>query len=136
MTATLERPVGQDIEDSVRVRVIRDAFIFGPNSKSDRRTKKVQEVVFEDGSSVFRCSEGDFEAATLHYVYGHRRKAHSSTPGETRGGRKPLVKEIESLPTEVLLAEIARRIEAKPDKYKQRALTAERRLSTLKRALN
>lgn len=118
-------------------KVIEDAPARSPLSRPDApmHFKQIRELLLDDGTLTYGCVHCDYTAATAGKVRPHL-KAHTG-----RGPGRPKSAVAQDV-NEMSLADLLRRVrqlervEAERDEWRKRALDAERRLNTLRRALN
>ena len=97
--------------------------------------RQIRELVLDDGAVVFGCVHCDFTAAGIGVVRPHL-KAHTGRgPGRPRTAITQDVKDL-SLGELLQLVKSLEKIEAEREAWRTRALDAERRLRTLRHALN
>lgn len=118
-------------------KVVEDAPAPSPLSRDDFPVyfKQIRELLLDDGTVTYGCVHCDFTAVTAGKVRPHL-KAHNG-----RGPGRPKTAVAQDV-NEMSLADLLRRVrdlervEAERDEWRRRALDAERRLNTLRRALN
>ena len=97
--------------------------------------KQIRELLLDDGSVVYGCLHCDYTAATIGIVRPHL-KTHTG-----RGADRPrtaITRDVDELSIGDLLRRVKSLEQAETDReaWRKRALDAERRLRTLRRALN
>lgn len=118
-------------------RVIEDQPAKSPLSTEDKtvRFKQIRELLLDDATIVYGCAHCDFTADAVGKVRPHLKAHGARGPGRPRTAIKKDVNEL-SLADLLRRVKLLEQVEAERDDWRKRALDAERRLRTLRRALN
>lgn len=118
-------------------KVVEDEPARSPLYRDDRPVffKQIRELLLDDGSVVFGCVHCDYTAVSVGVVRPHLKAHGSRGPGRPKG---TVARDVNELSLAELLRKVRglEQIEADRDAWRKRALDAERRLNTLRRALN
>ena len=97
--------------------------------------RQTRELLLDDGTVVFGCAHCDFTAAGIGAVRPHLKEHTGRGPGRPRTAITQDVKDL-SLADLLTAVQSLEKITAERESWRTRALDAERRLRTLRRALN